>query len=53
MMESSAQQLRKGLQGIGRVFGLCLSLGAEVWFGFELGFGFVLGIGFGVGVWFG
>ena len=53
MIESGAQQLRKGLQGIGRVFGLCLSLGVEAWFGFELGFGFVLGIGFGVGVWFG
>ena len=53
VMESGVQQLCKGLQGNACVFGLCLSLGVEIWFGFELGFGFVLGIGFGVGVWFG
>ena len=53
VMESGVQQLRKGLQEIGRVFGLCLSLGVEDWFGFELRLGFGLGIGFGVGVWFG
>ena len=52
-MASGAKQLRKGLQGIGHVFGLCLSLGVAVWFGFELESGFGLRIGFGVGVWFG
>ena len=47
------QQLRKGLQGIESVFGLCLILGVEVWFGFELGLGLGFGLGIGLELGFG